>query len=143
MRKPLLALALVGLVTVTGGADSPKPAQDTKEKPAAALKVGDPAPALKASKWLQGEEVKEFEPGKVYVVDFWATWCGWCIATMPDTAELQAQYKDRGVTVIGYFAIGDKAEATEYARKAVAAAAGESADLKQYIEQEAKTLVDE
>jgi len=63
MRKALLALALVGLVTVTGGADNPKPAQDSKEKPAA-LKVGDPAPALKASKWLQGEAVREFESGK-------------------------------------------------------------------------------
>src|SRR5262249_1500647 len=60
--------------------------------------------ALKANKWLQGEEVKEFERGKVYIVEFWATWCGWCILTMPHTAELQAQYKDKGVTIIAYSA---------------------------------------
>src|SRR5207244_3832860 len=62
-------------------------------------------PPLKVSKWLQGDEVKSFEPGKVYVVEFWATWCGPCIAFMPDLADLQAQYKNKGVTVIGYTAV--------------------------------------
>jgi thiol-disulfide isomerase/thioredoxin len=109
MRKLLVVVALVSLVAVTGGSDDSKTAQDKKEpakkeKTVVSLKVGDPAPPLRASKWLQGKEVKEFKPGKVYVVDFWATWCGLCVLTMPDTAELQAQYKDKGVTIIGYSA---------------------------------------
>jgi thiol-disulfide isomerase/thioredoxin len=109
MRKLFVAAALVGLVAVSGGVGNPKAAQDRKERskqenPAASLKVGDPAPALKASRWLQGEEVKNFEPGKVYVVEFWAAWCGPCIAFMPDLAELQVQYKDQGVTIIGFTA---------------------------------------
>jgi thiol-disulfide isomerase/thioredoxin len=109
MRKLLLAGVLVALVAVTGGADKPKPAQGTKEpakpeKPAVSLKVGDRAPPLKLSQWLQGEPVREFEPGKVYVVEFWATWCGPCIAFMPDLAELQVRYKDQGVTCIGFTA---------------------------------------
>jgi thiol-disulfide isomerase/thioredoxin len=88
---------------------APITAQDTKEppqkeKPAALLKGGDPAPPLKVSKWLQGKEVKAFAPGKVYVVEFWATWCGPCIAFMPHLADLQAEYKDKGVTVIGFTA---------------------------------------
>jgi thiol-disulfide isomerase/thioredoxin len=99
MRYLLPAVALVGLVPVTGGADQPKP-----EKPARTLKVGDPAPPLKAGKWLQGEAVRAFEPGKVYVIEFWATWCGPCIAFMPDLAELQQQYQDQGVTCIGFSA---------------------------------------
>jgi thiol-disulfide isomerase/thioredoxin len=67
----------------------------------ATLKVGDPAPKLSISKWVKGEPVKEFEKGKVYVVEFWATWCGPCIVAMPHVSELQAKYKDKGVVVIG------------------------------------------
>ena len=96
------AVMLLGFAAAVAVADDPKPAVD--KKPAPALKVGDPAPALKASKWLQGDEVQAFEPGKVYVVEFWATWCGPCIAFMPSLAELQAEYKDKGVTCISYTA---------------------------------------
>src|SRR5262249_35058117 len=64
----------------------------------------DAAPTLKASRWLQGDEVRAFELDKVYVVEFWATWCGPCIAFMPGLAELQAEFKDKGVTCIGYTA---------------------------------------
>jgi thiol-disulfide isomerase/thioredoxin len=89
---------------------APVAAQDTKEsakseKPAASLKPGDLAPALKVTKWLQGREVPKFEPGGVYVVEFWATWCGPCVAFMPHLAELQGRFRDNGLTVIGFAAI--------------------------------------
>jgi len=73
-----------------------------KENPVAPLKVGDSAPGLKVTKWLQGDAVSKFEPNKVYVVEFWATWCVPCIRNMPHLAELQARYKDKGVTIIGF-----------------------------------------
>lgn len=65
------------------------------------LKVGDAAPALRVEKWLKGSPVTSFEKGKIYVLEAWATWCGPCIQAMPHLSELQHQYKDKGVTIIG------------------------------------------
>lgn len=61
---------------------------------AATLKVGDPAPALTVGKWAQGDPVEKIEEGKIYVVEFWATWCGPCRATIPHLNELSKKHKD-------------------------------------------------
>jgi len=63
------------------------------------LKPGDPAPALDFAKYVQGEPVKELEKGKIYVVEFWATWCGPCRATIPHLNELSKKHAE--VTFIG------------------------------------------
>jgi len=65
------------------------------------LDVGDPAPRLAVSSWAKGEKIDRFEPGGTYVVEFWATWCGPCLASIPHLTELAHKYKDRGVRFIG------------------------------------------
>ncbi len=37
---------------------------------------------------------------KVYVVNFWATWCAPCVKELPAFEQLQAKYADRGVKVL-------------------------------------------
>ncbi|MGH7177737.1 MAG: redoxin domain-containing protein, partial [Tepidisphaeraceae bacterium] len=39
--------------------------------------------------------------GQIVVIDFWATWCGPCVAEMPQMKQLHAKYKNEGVQFIG------------------------------------------
>ena len=68
---------------------------------AAGLKVGDPAPATRPETMLQGEAVKDFQKGEVYVFECWASWCGPCIAAIPHLNELHKQMGKKGVVITG------------------------------------------
>ena len=55
--------------------------------------INEPAPAF-ALKDFEGNSVSLASlKGKVVVVDFWATWCGPCIASMPGMKKAQDKYK--------------------------------------------------
>lgn len=69
------------------------------------LDIGSAAPNLNIEHWVQNGEgkfpkVTSFEKDKMYVVEFWATWCGPCIQSMPHLAALQNKYADQGLQVI-------------------------------------------
>jgi thiol-disulfide isomerase/thioredoxin len=55
------------------------------------------APEL-ALRWRAGQEQSwETLRGKIVVLDFWGTWCGPCVAAMPDLIELSRRYRGKPV----------------------------------------------
>jgi len=86
--KALAVLAGVALAVFTQTAE-------------ANIHVGDPAPPLQVGKWVQGDPVRQFDSNHVYIVEFWATWCGPCVRSIPHLNELANEFKDKGVIVIG------------------------------------------
>ncbi|RYX87552.1 TlpA family protein disulfide reductase [bacterium] len=77
------------------------------------ITIGQKAPDIKVKAWLKGDPVSGFEPGKVYVVEFWATWCKPCINLMPQLSKLAQKYAGK-VEVIG-INILDKSPQTKIA----------------------------
>ncbi len=70
-------------------------AQSNSEK--SILNIGDQAPKLEVGSWLKGSPTTTLIPGKIYVIEFWATWCLPCIAQFPHLSELAEKYKDKVV----------------------------------------------
>jgi thiol-disulfide isomerase/thioredoxin len=69
---------------------------------APAGELGDKAPALQIKEWVKGAAVDlaSGDGKKAYVVEFWATWCPPCRASIPHLTEMQKKFKDK-VTFIG------------------------------------------
>lgn len=108
MKKTLILLSCIALCHAQSVPATPvKPAtpaaQGKTEAPAITLLPGaevDIKPIL-AAKNIQGEIAENWEPGKLYLLECWATWCGPCIAAIPHVNELHEKYHDKGLRVIG------------------------------------------
>ncbi len=93
---PSVTRSLQALAMLTGliGGLATVPAQ------AETLTIGSPAPSIDVEHWFHGcEPITDFEEGKVYIVEFWATWCGPCVASMPHLAEIQQRFPDEVVVI--------------------------------------------
>ncbi len=71
------------------------PTDDANQSVIHFVKNPEPAPVLQATD-LQGNPVnKNNWPGKVVLINFWATWCPPCREEIPELLELKKEYKDR------------------------------------------------
>lgn len=65
------------------------------------LEVGKPAIEFTA-RTLEGETISLSDyRGKVVLLDFWATWCGPCLAELPNVKRVYEKYGAEGFVVIG------------------------------------------
>lgn len=104
-----------------------------------ALMPGKPAPDL-INKNPKGKEIKLSDlKGKVVLVDFWATWCGPCVASLPHIQELYNKYHDKGFEV---FCVADNDSSEDEWKNFIA---GSKVGMQNYhhILRGLKTLTDE
>ena len=86
----------------------------------ASLEIGDQVPPLTIAEWVKGAPVDlQKEAGaRVHVVEFWATWCPPCKASVPRLTQIQQDYKD-DLTIIGVTAPDDRGNTPSAVRRFV------------------------
>lgn len=79
--------------------------------------IGKMVPDFNATD-LDGKAISiEAYRGKVVLVDFWAVWCGPCVAETPNMKKVYNAYKDKGFDIIGISLDNDEANLREYLKK--------------------------
>jgi len=86
LRNLLSAVALFATVVSTAAAGP--------------LDVGTAAPEARPKVMLQGEAITKLDDSKTYLFEFWATWCGPCVAQVPHLDHLHRTFGPKGLVVL-------------------------------------------
>ncbi len=118
MRNTFLKLwgALTLTLVISPALVATSRAQDAdaqEQAPKATLKVGDAAPEISVDGWWNEKVPEKRAKGKVYIIEFWASWEPSCRESMSHMAQMQDKYGDYA-TFIGISTGEDKDAAAEY-----------------------------
>ena len=97
----VLAAALLVLASVRAADKEKDKDKDKDDDPFTEL-IGKPAPDFTGDFAINGKPIKISDlKGKVVLLDFWAVWCGPCVASFPHLRELNDEFHDKGLEVVG------------------------------------------
>ncbi|MBX4876526.1 TlpA family protein disulfide reductase [Rhizobium bangladeshense] len=77
------------------------------------ISIGSPAPSINVQHWLRGDPLSNFQLGKIYILDFFSTTCGYCGPVLSHLAQMQEEFSDMGVELIGVAANEEAETANE------------------------------
>jgi thiol-disulfide isomerase/thioredoxin len=114
--KALVAIAVLCALTACPKKDSPEPAVIACRAPQGTTSVGEPIPKECMLELLNGGIIRLGSlVGKPSVINFWAAWCTFCIAEMPDFQRVYADLRSK-VEFVGADLLGIQGETKGVAR---------------------------
>ncbi|MDO4869735.1 MAG: TlpA disulfide reductase family protein [Bacillota bacterium] len=93
----LLVMGLVFAMTACGGSNETS-GSDAQSTPAAGSSVSFQTTDLEGNT-VQSEDL--FAKNEITMINIWGTFCGPCINEMPELEEINREYADQGVAIVG------------------------------------------
>ncbi len=113
-RLVMFATALA--LGACGESSNSKPVASAASASDKGVHEGDKAPAFSLDS-LNGQGKATIAPGKVTLVDFWATWCEPCKKSFPKYQELYVKYQASGLEIVAVSVDDDNSGVAEFAKE--------------------------
>ena len=95
--------------------------------------LGRPAPAWTLVKAYGKTKAIEDHRGEVVMLDFWATWCGWCIKSFPAMRDVLEGYQGQDFVIVGVTAPANNVTESRYDLDDDLKAKGEGKPKSEYL----------